>query len=113
MTKDNLLANPTCLGICYREDQLDKIHIRAELEAHKTTKSSPRGSTVNVRVVGSPSDLSMPFALKDRRNVYFPDTGLPDSGSTLNGQFNPCTKVDGKLTYEMRNCIGVLFASSL
>lgn len=56
-----------------------------ELEAHKTTKSSVRGSIVNVRVVGSPSVLSIPFALKDKRNVYLPGTGLPDSGSTLNG----------------------------
>jgi len=53
------------------------------VEAHKTTKSSIRGSIVNVRVVGSAIDLSIPFALKDRRNVYFPATGLPDSGSTL------------------------------
>lgn len=50
---------------------------------YKTTKDSCRGSTLSMRVVDSHNDRSMPFALSERRKVYLPGLGFPDSGSTL------------------------------
>lgn len=42
-----------------------------------------RGSTLSIRVMGLANDRSMPFVLKERRKVYLPGLGIPESGSTL------------------------------
>jgi hypothetical protein len=75
----------------------DKDDKEEGLITYKTTKSSSRGSTLSVRVVGSPNDRSIPFTLNERRKVYLPPfLGFPDSGSTLQRAGKNITVGEGK-----------------